>query len=268
MRLPTKPRQLPTRTPTLPRVFASPMDVTITAGLLCLPRTISRSRMTFAGLKKWWPMTCCGREVAEAIASMSSVEVFEARMASGRVTRSSSAKTCFFNSIPSKTACGQQGFTPGHRIYLCTARTRPAYQRGRMLFYTCFLCGLGVDLPQGRGGCENNLLVLGFQRFDQGAGGCFCARADRRQPVGGRRADSHIRVLQRLAECRHGRLGGRADPFQGVGGCRADTGVLVLQRLDECRQGRPRRRTDPRQRHAAKPANAAVRIPERLAKGG
>jgi hypothetical protein len=76
----------------------------MTAGLLCLPRTISSSRMTFAGLKKWWPMTCWGRDVAEAIASMSSVEVFEARIASGRVTRSRSAKTRFFNSIPSKTA--------------------------------------------------------------------------------------------------------------------------------------------------------------------
>ena len=31
-------------------------------------------------------MTCCGRDVADAISSMSSVDVFEARIASGCVT--------------------------------------------------------------------------------------------------------------------------------------------------------------------------------------
>ena len=32
------------------------------SGLVALPRTISSSRMTLAGLKKWWPITCCGRD--------------------------------------------------------------------------------------------------------------------------------------------------------------------------------------------------------------
>ncbi len=40
--------------------------------------------MTLAGLKKCVPMTISGREVTEAISSMSSVEVLEARMQSGR----------------------------------------------------------------------------------------------------------------------------------------------------------------------------------------
>ena len=52
MRLPTKPRQLPTSTPTLLSRFARSIEVAITAGLVALPRTISSRRMTFAGLKK------------------------------------------------------------------------------------------------------------------------------------------------------------------------------------------------------------------------
>ena len=47
------------------------------------PRTISSSRITAAGLKKWRPTTDAGREVTEAIASMSSVDVFVARMQPG-----------------------------------------------------------------------------------------------------------------------------------------------------------------------------------------
>ena len=45
-----------------------------------------------------------GRLVAEAISSMFSVEVLDARIASGRVALSSSANTCFFSAMPSKTA--------------------------------------------------------------------------------------------------------------------------------------------------------------------
>ena len=47
------------------------------------PRTTSTSRMTCAGLKKCIPTTLAGREVAAAIASMSSVEVLVASTASG-----------------------------------------------------------------------------------------------------------------------------------------------------------------------------------------
>ena len=50
--------------------------------------------MTFAGLKKWWPITCAGRPLACANSSMSSVDVFDASTQSGRVTRPSSAKVC------------------------------------------------------------------------------------------------------------------------------------------------------------------------------
>ena len=60
--------------------------------------------MTFAGLKKCVPITNSGRDVEEAISSMLSVEVLLARMAPGLQTRSSSSKTSFFRSMPSKTA--------------------------------------------------------------------------------------------------------------------------------------------------------------------
>ena len=104
MRLPTKPRQLPTSTPIFPSFFASCMQVAITSLLLALPRTISSSRMTLAGLKKCVPMTDAGREVADAISSIFSVEVLLARIAPGLQTRSSSPKTSFFSAMPSKTA--------------------------------------------------------------------------------------------------------------------------------------------------------------------
>ena len=84
MRFPTKPRQLPTSTPTFPSFLESCMQVAITSLLVALPRTISSRRITFAGLKKCVPITEPGREVAEAISSMLSVDVLLARIASGR----------------------------------------------------------------------------------------------------------------------------------------------------------------------------------------
>ena len=101
---PTKPRQLPTSTPTLPRVFDSCMHVAITSLLVRLPRTISSRRITLAGLKKCVPMTELRACVAEAISSMSSVEVLLARIAPGLQTRSSSRNTSFLMAMPSKTA--------------------------------------------------------------------------------------------------------------------------------------------------------------------
>ena len=86
MRLATNPKQLPTTTPTLFSCFASFSDVAITSLLVSRPRTISSSFITLAGLKKWCPITCAGRPLAAASSSMSSVDVFDARMASGRVT--------------------------------------------------------------------------------------------------------------------------------------------------------------------------------------
>src|SRR2546430_15635718 len=89
MRLPMKPSQLPASTAILPRVLASAITVAMVCGEVCWPRTFSSSFMTFAGLKKCVPTTCCGREVLAAIASMSRLEVLVARMACGAAARSS-----------------------------------------------------------------------------------------------------------------------------------------------------------------------------------
>src|SRR5260370_275380 len=80
------------------------MHVAITSFEVALPRTISRRRITFAGLKKCVPMTDAGREVEEAISSMLSVEVLIERTAPGLHTRSSSLKTSFLRAMPSNTA--------------------------------------------------------------------------------------------------------------------------------------------------------------------
>ncbi len=104
MRFPTKPQQLPTTTPTLLSFFASASAVATTSLLVALPRTISTSRMTFAGLKKCSPITMRGREVTEAISSISSVEVFDASTQSGFAILSISAKILFFSSMLSNAA--------------------------------------------------------------------------------------------------------------------------------------------------------------------
>lgn len=80
------------------------MQVAITSLLVALPRTISSSRMTFAGLKKCVPITASGREVACAISSMLRVDVLLASIAPGLQILSSSPKTCFFRAMPSNTA--------------------------------------------------------------------------------------------------------------------------------------------------------------------
>ena len=68
--------------------------------------------MTWAGLKKWVPMTCSGRDVAAAIASTSRVDVLVARTASGLHTWSRRAKTSFFSGISSKTASTTMSAAP------------------------------------------------------------------------------------------------------------------------------------------------------------
>ena len=75
------------RPATLPSRFAKATTRASTSGLVFAPRTISTSRMTFAGLKKCRPTTLDGRAVTAAIASMSSVEVLVARTAPGLATR-------------------------------------------------------------------------------------------------------------------------------------------------------------------------------------
>ena len=68
------------------------------------PRTISSRRITFAGLKKWCPMTCSGRDVTEAISSILRVDVFDANTAPGLAIASISPKIFFLRSMSSKTA--------------------------------------------------------------------------------------------------------------------------------------------------------------------
>ena len=68
--------------------------------------------MTFAGLKKCRPTTDEGRDVADAIASMSSVEVFVAMTHAGLATRSSAAMISFFSARFSNTASMMTSASP------------------------------------------------------------------------------------------------------------------------------------------------------------
>ena len=88
----------------MPIVFDSFMMVAMVSGDDWSPRTFSISFMTFAGLKKWVPMTLSGRRVAAAISLTSNVEVLLARIASGLQAASSLANTSFFNAMSSNTA--------------------------------------------------------------------------------------------------------------------------------------------------------------------
>ena len=101
MRLPMKPSQTPETTLT----FFSRLPSCITVASTSLPvffaRTTSSSRMTLAGLKKCVPITSCGREVAAAIWSTSSVDVFVARIAPRFMTASSLANTSCFTTMSS-----------------------------------------------------------------------------------------------------------------------------------------------------------------------
>ena len=67
MRLPTKPWHTPTTAGTLPILRPTAIAVASTSGAVSAPRTISKSRITFAGLKKCIPSTEGGRAVALAI---------------------------------------------------------------------------------------------------------------------------------------------------------------------------------------------------------
>ena len=80
------------------------MHVAMVSFAVSRPRTISTSFMTFAGLKKCVPITFSGRLLDFANSSILSVEVFEARMQSGRVTRPSSVNVAFLRSKFSNTA--------------------------------------------------------------------------------------------------------------------------------------------------------------------
>mmetsp|Transcript_20579 Transcript_20579/g.64289 ORF Transcript_20579/g.64289 Transcript_20579/m.64289 type:complete len:503 (-) Transcript_20579:5-1513(-) len=104
MRLPMKPKQLPASTAFLPSFLPIAITVASVSPEDADPRTFSSSGMILAGEKKCVPHTSCGREVAEAILSMSSVDVFVQSSAPGLAIASSSLKMAFFSSSRSKTA--------------------------------------------------------------------------------------------------------------------------------------------------------------------
>ena len=92
------------RTGCLPARSAQAYAASTAASSLRSVRTISTSGSTGAGLKKCIPMTRSGRSVASAISATESAEVFVARIASARDTRSSSANSSRFASSSSTIA--------------------------------------------------------------------------------------------------------------------------------------------------------------------
>ena len=104
MRLPMKPSQTPETTGTFLIFLPRAIVVASTSLPVALPRTTSSKRITLAGEKKCVPITSCGRLVTAAIASTSSVEVLDARIAPGFITASSFLKISCFTSMRSNTA--------------------------------------------------------------------------------------------------------------------------------------------------------------------
>ena len=80
------------------------MVVASTSLAVLAPRTISSSFITLAGLKKWVPITSCGRLVKPAILLTSSVDVLDARIAPGFITSSSFLNTASLTPMSSNTA--------------------------------------------------------------------------------------------------------------------------------------------------------------------
>mmetsp|Transcript_22961 Transcript_22961/g.55613 ORF Transcript_22961/g.55613 Transcript_22961/m.55613 type:complete len:203 (+) Transcript_22961:565-1173(+) len=103
-RLATNPGQLPTRQVIFLIFFPNAIAVAMVRALLLDPRTFSSNFMTLAGEKKWHPITSSGRLVADAISSMSSPDVLEAKMHPGLQTLSNSAKISFLIFMFSNTA--------------------------------------------------------------------------------------------------------------------------------------------------------------------
>ena len=104
MRLPIKPSQTPDTTEVFLIFLPSAITVASTSLPVFSPRTTSSNFMMLAGLKKCVPITSCGRLVNAAIWFMSSVEVLDAKIAPGFITRSSSVKTFSLTPISSNTA--------------------------------------------------------------------------------------------------------------------------------------------------------------------
>ena len=104
IRLPTKPKALPTGIAILPMRLVTACAVASASREDSRPCTTSTSRMTFAGLKKCMPTTSAGRREAAAIASTSSVDVFVASTAAGPASSPSRPKTSRFTARFSNTA--------------------------------------------------------------------------------------------------------------------------------------------------------------------
>ena len=80
-----KPAWSCTSTASLPHDATNAIAVSIVSAHAVSGRTTSTSFITVAGLKKWMPHTCSGRDVANARSMTGSVEVLVARIADGFV---------------------------------------------------------------------------------------------------------------------------------------------------------------------------------------
>jgi hypothetical protein len=98
------PARSPMTTGTLSSDATNARASSITSGSVTTVRTSSTSFCTGAGLKKCIPTTLPGRPVCTASSVTDREEVFDARMTSGRHTRSSCPRTCAFRSRCSGTA--------------------------------------------------------------------------------------------------------------------------------------------------------------------
>ena len=98
------PALSPTTTGTLPSRSLSAFTSSMTCASVTTVRITSTSFSTGAGLKKCMPTTWAGRWVATEISVTDSEDVLVARMASGAVIASSSAKICCLSSSFSGTA--------------------------------------------------------------------------------------------------------------------------------------------------------------------
>ena len=87
-----KPNASPASTVVFRSRFPSAIAAATAPSPVRAPRTFSRSFMTFAGEKKCVPTTRAGSATASAIASIDSVDVFDARTVVGLQAPSSRAK--------------------------------------------------------------------------------------------------------------------------------------------------------------------------------
>ncbi len=101
--LTTKPARSLTSTASFPQAPTNAWTASMVAGAAVSGTTTSTSRIAEAGLKKWMPHTCSGRDVSIASSTTGSVEVLVARIASRRVSRSSSEKSAFLTARSSTT---------------------------------------------------------------------------------------------------------------------------------------------------------------------